>query len=360
MLRRSPVRDEIDAGKPMAFATLAAHPEGAELLQRSLERGRLGHAYLLAGPRVADLEPLARALAATLNCEAPPRRAANGLPLDACDACRPCRQIAADGHADVHWLRPESKTRHIRVENVRALLREVHMKPNGPGWKAAIIADADRMNETAANAFLKTLEEPPAKSLLILLTAEPDRVLETIRSRCLRLNFGGGDRPVLDAAQTAWLRELAVASAGAGDDLLARYRLLGSLLQELGALKKTIQEELTARSPLQRYDDVEPDLRERWEKELAAGIESEYRRRRAEFLGALLWWLRDVWLCALRAPQERLTLPDLQDQTALVAAHLSVAEAEANLESVQRTLRALHTNVQEALNLEAGLLRLRL
>ncbi|MCB1127643.1 MAG: DNA polymerase III subunit, partial [Verrucomicrobiae bacterium] len=310
--------------------------------------------------RRAELEPLARALAAALNCEAPPRRAANGQPLDACDTCRSCRQIAADGHADVHWLRPESKTRQIRAESVRALLREVHMKPHGSGWKAAVIADADRMNETAANAFLKTLEEPPAKSVLLLLTAEPDRVLETIRSRCLRLNFGGGERPAFDTAQQAWLRELAGASAKAGDDLLARYRLLGSLLKELGSLRRNIQEELTNRSPLQRYDDIEPELRERWEKELAAGIEAEYRRRRAEFLGALLWWLRDVWLCALGAAPERLTLPDLQEKSAVVAGHISPARAEANLESVQRTLRALHTNVQEALNLEVGLLRLRL
>lgn len=344
----------------MAFATLKAHRDGAELLQRSLERGRLGHAYLLSGPRVADLEPLARALAATLNCENPPRRTAKGLPLDACDTCRSCRQTAADAHADIHWLRPESKSRQIRAESVRGLLREVHMKANGPGWKAAIIADADRMNETAANAFLKTLEEPPAKSVLLLLTAEPGRLLETIRSRCLRLNFGGGDRPVFDAAQSAWLRELAGASARAGDDLLARYRLLGSLLAELGAIKRAIQEELTARSPLQRHDDIEPDLRERWEKELAAGIEAEYRRRRAEFLSALLWWLRDVWLCALGAPTDHLTLEELRESSASVAGHLSVAEAEANLESVQRTLRALHTNVQEALNLEVGLLRLRL
>jgi DNA polymerase-3 subunit delta' len=344
----------------MAFATLTLHQEGAKLLQRSLERGRLGHAYLLAAPRSADLEPLARALVATLNCEAPLRQGPDGLPLDACDNCRSCRQIAAGGHADVHWLRPESKTRQIRAESVRELLREVHMKPNGPGWKAAIIADADRMNETAANAFLKTLEEPPAKSVLLLLTAEPDRVLPTIRSRCLRLTFGSGERPDFDPAQMTWLRELAGASARAGDDLLARYRLLGSLLRELAGMKKTIQEELTARSPLQRHDEIEPELRERWEKELAAGIEAEYRRRRAEFMGALLWWLRDVWLCTLGASSDRLTLPELREQTTGVAGHISATAAEANLEAVQQTLRALHTNVQEALNLEVGLLRLRL
>lgn len=344
----------------MAFATLKTHRDGAELLQRSLERGRLGHAYLFTGPRVADLEPLARALVSTLNCEDPPRRAANGLPLDSCDACRSCRQIADGGHADIHWLRPESKSRQIRAEIVRGLLREVHLKAHGKGWKAAIIAEADRMNETAANAFLKTLEEPPARSVLLLLTAEPDRVLPTIRSRCLRLNFGGGDRPVFDAGQMAWLSELAGASAKAGDDLLARYRLLGNLIARLGDLKKSIQEEMTAASPLQRYDEIEPELRERWEKELAAGIEAEYRRRRADFLNALLWWLRDVWLCTLGAGADHLTLDELREDSAAVAGHISVAEAEANLESVQRTLRALHTNVQEALNLEVGLLRLRL
>ena len=344
----------------MSFASLKTHQQGVQLLQRSLERGRLGHAYLFAGARLSELEPLARALAATLNCTNPPARTTNGLPLDACDACPSCRQTAGDVHPDVHWLRPESKTRIIKVEAMRELLRTLNMKATGPGWKLGIISGADRMREEAANTFLKTLEEPPPRSVLILLTTEPGRVLETIQSRCLRLNFGGEAAPVGDPEQQAWLADFARSAAQAGGDLLARYRLLARLPAELGRIRAAIQEDLAARSPLQRYDEVESDLRARWESELAASVEAEYRRQRGEFLSGLHWWLRDVWLCTLKTAAEFLSFPDLAAHSEAVARRLQPAEALANLDAWERMMRLLHTNVQEALVLEVGLLRLRL
>jgi len=114
---------------------------------------------------------------------------------DCCDACPNCRKIDHDTHADIHWARPESKSRIITVEQMRELMREIQLKPTEAGYKIAVIAAADRLNVQAANAFLKTLEEPPAKSVLILLTIEPQRILETILSRCLRLNFFQRRRP---------------------------------------------------------------------------------------------------------------------------------------------------------------------
>ena len=135
------------------------------------------------------LESLARTLAKTLNCQQPVKT--GGVATDCCDACLNCRKIDQDTHADIHWARPESKSRIITVEQTRELMREIQLKPTEAGYKVAIIAAADRLNVQAANAFLKTLEEPPAKSVLILLSTEPQRILETILSRCLRLNFFG-------------------------------------------------------------------------------------------------------------------------------------------------------------------------
>lgn len=344
----------------MSLASLETNRQGVELLQRSLERGRLGHAYLFSGARMAEMEALARALAATLNCANPSARAANGLPLDACDVCPSCRQTLGDVHADVHWLRPESKLRIIRVEQMREFLRTLHMKATGTGWKLGIVAGADRMRVEAANTFLKSLEEPPPRSVLLLLTTEPERVLDTLRSRCLRLNLGGESVPVSNKAQQAWLAEFAAAAAGAGDDLLARYRLLARLPAELGAIREAIGEELTARSPLQRYDELEEDLRKKWESELAAAIEAEYRRRRGDFLAGLLWWLRDVWLCTLGTGREFLGFPELAAHSEAVAGRLDRRAARENVIQFERTMGLLHTNVQETLALEVGLLRLRL
>src|SRR6185437_4269355 len=166
---------------------------------------------------------------------------------------------------------------------------------------------ADRLNVQGANAFLKTLEEPPAKSVLILLTTEPQRLLETIISRCLRLNFSGdGPRP-LAPAEMEWLATFSEMASAEEKSLLGRYRLMDVLLQKLNAMKTAIDESLTAKSPLQRYDDVEKDLRDKWEDELAASIEAEYRRQRTDLLAVLQRWLRDVWLQAISKDQTRNT-----------------------------------------------------
>ena len=82
-----------------------------QLLQRSLERDRLAHAYLFAGNSLKELEDMARTLAKAVNCLSPPRRASHGLSLDSCDACDPCRRIDRFNHPDVLWIRPESRTR---------------------------------------------------------------------------------------------------------------------------------------------------------------------------------------------------------------------------------------------------------
>ncbi len=342
----------------MGFTQFHEQQATVALLQRSLERGRLGHAYLLTGGRLEDLEALARTLAKTLNCASPPRQAANGLALDCCDACLACRKINDDLHADVQWLRPESKSRVLRVEQMRELLQTVHLKATEARFKVAVVVAADRLQESAANAFLKTLEEPPANSILILLTTEPARVLETIVSRCLRLSVGGPDRPHT-AELLAWLRSFS-AQADPSGGLLARYRLLGVLLERLAEVRAGIEKTLTGRSPLERYDDAAPELREKWEEELAAAIEAEYRRQRAELLAAVQWWLRDVWLHTLDADRALLGFPELAEASNRIAARVSEREAMENLRVVERTQRLLYSNVQEALALEVGLLKLTL
>lgn len=344
----------------MSFRGHFGQEQAVTLLRRSLERGRLGHAYLFSGSRLAELELVARTLAKTLNCQSPPQRAANGVPLDCCDACEACRKIEGDVHADVQWLRPESKTRLLSIDQVRDLVHTIHLKPTEGFYKVAVVVAADRMTAAAANAFLKTLEEPPVKSVLLLLTTEPQRILETVTSRCLRLSFAADTGGPRQPEQLAWLRGFAGVAGGREPTLLGRYRLLGSLLGELARLKVLIDEQLTARSPMQRYEDVDPDLRDRWETELAAAIESEYRRQRGELLACVQWWLRDVWLRAQRFSAWSLTYPEIEESTGVVAGRLSPRDAMENLGIIERTQWLLGSNVQEALAIEVGLLQLKL
>ena len=257
----------------------------------------------------------------------------------------------------MYWARPESKSRAITVDQMRDLLQQIHLKPAEAAYKVAIIAGADRLNTQAANAFLKTLEEPPNKSILILLSTEPSRILETILSRCLRLSFSGdGARPP-DVAQAEWLERFGAQAANEQKSLVGRYRLLDSLLQKLGEIRARVNETLTARSPLEKYDEVEKDLRDKWEKELAAGIEAEYRRHRADLILLIQWWLRDVWLHSLAAGRELLTFPDMAGAET-VASRINTHQALENLQIMDQTQRLLHSNVQEALALEVGLLKL--
>ena len=342
----------------MSFKQYPQCTQGVELLQRSLERGRLAHGYLFSGSELEDLEGLSRQLAKTLNCQNPSRVGEGGVALDCCDACLSCRKIDDGNHADVHWVRPESKSRIISVDQMRDLMQQINLKPTEAEWKLAVVVGADRLNTQSANAFLKTLEEPPSRSVIILATTEPDRVLETIESRCLRLNFGGHGAKRFDTAQIEWLRKFSSLVAAEEGSLLARYRLLGMLLEQLAIVRELIEQALTARSPLERYADADKDLREKWQIELKAAVESEYRRLRNDWLGLIQWWLRDVWLLAIGSGGDLLSFPEME-ATRTVSARVNAVEALANLRMIEQTQRLLHTNVQESLALEVGLLKLK-
>lgn len=328
--------------------------QGVQLLQRSLARGRLGHAYLFSGDQIEELESLARTLAKTLNCQNPVKE--KGSAVDCCNACPSCHKIDNDIHADIHWARPESRSRQITIDQMREMMREIQLKPAEAHYKIAVVVAADRLNVQAANAFLKTLEEPPSRSVLILLSTEPSRLLETILSRCLRVNFSGDGGRELSEAETAWLEKFTALATGQ-KTLMGRYLLADAILQKLTEIRTYVDENLAARSPLEKYEEMEKDLREKWEEELAAAVEAEYRRRRADLLLLVQRWLRDVWLHTLAAGSGLLNFPKIAGAEA-VAKKLTPREALENLQTMDQTQRLLYTNVQEALAIEVGLLKL--
>jgi DNA polymerase III subunit delta' len=305
------------------------------------------------------LETIARTLAKAVNCENPPRRTPAGLPLDSCDRCVSCTKIDAGNHPDISWVRPESKSRVVTIDQMRELMQTIFLKPTVAPHKFGIIVAADRLNVQAANAFLKTLEEPPADSILVLLSTEPQRVLETIISRCLRLNFGGELRPH-DPATLSCITQFSELASVEQRSLLARYQLLSVVLNRLNTLKTAISETVSKRSPLERYDDIEANVRTKWEEELEAAIEAEYRRQRAELLTSIQWWFRDVWLSSLGLGNDLLSFPQLSGSIKKVGARVRPAEAMKNLGLLEETQRLLATNVQEALALEVSLLKLKL
>jgi DNA polymerase III subunit delta' len=122
-------------------------------------------------------------LAKALNCSA-------SGPDDFCDACPQCRKIDAGVHADVQFIQPEDESSAIRIPQIRELLETLQLRPLEGKHKVYILDPADAMNDAAANALLKALEEPPDETSFILLTANPQALLVTVRSRCQTYSFG--------------------------------------------------------------------------------------------------------------------------------------------------------------------------
>lgn len=161
----------------MPFSSIAGQDRIIALLRKSLESGRISHAYLFEGIDAGCLKDTALALVQAVFCGA----------TDGCGECESCRKVRAQRHPDLHLLQPDGA--FIKVDQIRDLQRELSLRPYQARKKACIIEDADRMNPASGNAFLKTLEEPPGDALLILLTTHGEGILPTIRSRCQILRF---------------------------------------------------------------------------------------------------------------------------------------------------------------------------
>lgn len=197
--------------------------------------GGMPHAMLLVGPPGVGKGTLAEDIAAGLVCRA------GDLSARPCRDCRACRALEHGNHPDVHRLGPTGAGLVISIggreeRGVRDLVRDLSLLPVEGGARVAIVAAADRMTEDAQSAFLKTLEEPPAGTVLILTASDEERLLPTIRSRCVRIRLGPVSRPdveqilvdagLVDAPLAARLARL---SAGRPGDAMSLARVPESL-----------------------------------------------------------------------------------------------------------------------------------
>jgi len=178
----------------------------------AIAAGRLAHGLLLhEDPGAGGLE-LAQWIAQRVNC-----RDAARAP---CGECQDCKWIAADQHPDVTLLTREEDSQYIKIEPVRELIADLALTAHGRGYKVAIFAGAETLYPNAAQSLLKTLEEPTDRTLLLLVTSQPSRLLPTVRSRCSKLRLVGPSREAaakfLEAARGAgpWAEALAATGAG--------------------------------------------------------------------------------------------------------------------------------------------------
>ncbi|MBI5810144.1 MAG: DNA polymerase III subunit delta' [Deltaproteobacteria bacterium] len=177
------------------FKDILGHTKEIEMLKRAVAADRVAHAYLFAGPAGTGKRRVAYLLAAALNCSQSKGLfkgdAGEGSP---CGACVDCSMIEGNTHPNIMEIWPVDRDGKraddglIRVEQIRDLQGSLNYKAGG-GRKVAIVEDADKLMGQAANAFLKTLEEPPPDSLIILISARHSELLPTVLSRCQRINF---------------------------------------------------------------------------------------------------------------------------------------------------------------------------
>jgi DNA polymerase-3 subunit delta' len=338
----------------MPLSDIEGRPRTLAHLRSAVTGGRVHHAYLFAGPPGVGKARAAVRFAQGLNCDVSP---------EGCGRCESCRHIEKGTHPDVITLQPEGSeggstevgaSREIKVNQIRVLCGTLQLAPVQARRKVAILLNADRMNIAGQNALLKTLEEPPPQTTLVLVTDADDRLLSTIRSRCVRIAFGPMPVAVLaqKLASEGMVPEEAKlrASLARGSSSIARKldeaalhrreELCGQLLRIL-KLRGTGAEGSGA--ILEALDLAE--------------VRSSDRERSLEALRSAAWYLRDALLVQGGTDLDIVNvdrLGDLRDVASRVQAH----ELLSGLEALRRAITAIEGNGAPRLQLEAAFLNL--
>lgn len=323
----------------MPFSELIGNERIKSLLKRALIEQRIGQGLIFAGPEGIGKRAFALQLAAALNCENP----SGG---DSCGRCLACRKVAAGEHPDVMTYRRAKDSQFIKIDEMRDMSLEAQYKPFEGKRRVLIVDEADRLNIRAANSILKTLEEPPETSLILLITTRPYALLETIRSRCQMLSFA----PLIPSELETYLR----AHFKRPDDeikLLARLSQgsVGHALEiDLGEYRdrRKIMIELVDAALVQRDTVRLINAAEYLGRKLD-------RDQFIEQMNTLLGILSDIFYLKLDQPVERLTNVDVYERLSRLADQLSIEQITDWVSRIEELLNSLLRNVNRQLATEA-------
>lgn len=312
----------------MSFKNIFGHELQTELLQRAVLSGNVSHAYLFHGPEGVGKKLAARTLAQALNCE---RR--DG---DSCGQCRSCRNIQKGTHPDVLFLQPEEG--YIRIEEIRAVQKMLGYRAFEGGWKIAIMEGCDEMSTGAANSFLKTLEEPPDRTTIILICSNYNSLLPTIFSRCQRIRFsplhGSRIQDILIKVKGV-PREAACAMASLADGSLGR------------AFSMDLQEAIKLRN--EAFDLISGSEGRDVVDLFALG--KKISGMKEELKGLLCWMLtlaRDLAVMKITGEKDLVKNKDLLPKIEVLAEKLSNEALQGMFESINGALASIqrHGNPQ--------------
>jgi hypothetical protein len=310
-----------------------ARTRALESLRHSLQSGRLAPSYLVQGSPRGDGIGLVEDFLADL------------FAFDGAGRAQVAARLADRSWPDAHWVEPESKSRVIRVdEQIRPLIQRLSQTSFSGGWRAGVILWADRLNDQSANALLKTLEEPPERCVLFLVTESPASLLPTIRSRCRILRLPEPERP----SGGCWSADLTALLAG---DLPVGPARAMALAGRFWDLLEREQDRIEAEEP---PAEIEGDEGKRIRD---ARIRSRTAEVRERMLRDTVLWYRDVMVQVLDGDPSALHYPAYAERTREQASGMDFGRARAVVETVEAALRRLDRNIRPALVFESAELR---
>lgn len=316
-----------------------------DLLSNAFRNDRLAHAYLITGEEGSGKQQLAYELICLVN--EIEQSDDSGQTLDS---------LKSD---TVNVIGPESKSRRITIDGIRAAEKALQMASHSSKHKFVVIKEADRMVPAASNAFLKTLEEPPRNSILLLLTAQPEQLLSTILSRCIRISLRGDStewkiseeaRQFLDQLRNFFIEGRHGVSAA-----LSLMKVFSGILSAEKTRISKSNDELLKVEVKTYKQTTEGDWLKKREDYYKAVSESEYLEFRSKLIEYLMAWFGDS--LRLQNGWNKLDLQDYADTTGILAKQLDTSTLSRKMDAIENLRNNLNTNVQESLALETAFIQ---
>ncbi len=335
----------------MPFATILGQDRPRQIIQKAIINNSLSHAYLFYGPASVGKRRTAFELAKALNC-------LESGPEDGCGACSSCRKIDSGTHPDCFLLEPvksspTSREAVIKIEAVRELQKKLSFLPYEGKTKVAVIDGAEAMNPQAANTFLKTLEEPPAQTVLILIAANPFLLLPTLVSRCQGVKFDPLAPETVETILEQVLDPEERENMGPEEFKLRAARSMGGIRRALDAdIQKTeaVRRELVELLSALSFERM--DLAFKWSRDQA-----KQPGEVQAVLDEMLNLLRDLAVLKTPGPEERIFNRDIAETLKPLARRKHRRALFSLFDTVLDTQAALKGNANTLLTLENMLIR---
>lgn len=323
----------------MKFSQIIGHEKQMSHLVRSLESEKFVHAYIFNGPAGIGKKRIAHALMTAILCKA--------SKTEPCESCSSCLKLKTDNHPDIMEIKPESGS--VKNQQVEGFQRFVNIKPYESDHKIIIIEDADTMTVSAQNRILKVLEEPPSYVVIVMLTTNINRLLPTIRSRCLGMNF----QPVPSEKIASFIvdnynidmpRAQVVANFSKGSFEAAIKMVESEAFNEDRMFIQDLFDALVRKKQLKLFD--------------AISILEKNKEKTLELLELLTFWIRDMVLLAETSNPQLIVN---QDKLEILKSHvedMSIVQLYKSFKEVEKAKRAIREQVNLSANMESFMIAL--